>query len=105
MKKAAIILLLAILGGGLSFTAASASKMNGKCCASSDGGRSYRYKVAMARAAIPRTCNAYAAACIRYSSMRPDRFMVCPAAKAQCMMTGVFVGPYTSRRYAGMQGK
>ena len=37
---------------------AAASKMNGKCCASSDGGRSYRYKVAIARAAVPHTCSA-----------------------------------------------
>ena len=39
-------------------TTASASKMNGKCCQSSDGGRSYRYGMAMQRAAIPHTCSA-----------------------------------------------
>ena len=75
MKSLAIVLSLAIstivLPSGL--TTASASKMNGKCCQSSDGGRSYRYRMAMQRAAIPHTCSAYAASCIRNSSARPDR--------------------------------
>jgi len=49
MKKFATILLLAISSFALSseFTPASATKMNGKCCQSSDGGRpidtSWRY--------------------------------------------------------------
>ena len=63
MKPFPVILLLAISGLALSseFTTASASRMNGKCCASSDGGRSFRYRMAMRRAAIPHTCSAYAA--------------------------------------------
>ena len=105
MKPLAIILSLAISALALSseFTIASASKMNGKCCASSDGGRSFRYRLAMRSAAIPHTCSAYAASCIRDSSARADRFQMCLAAKAQCMRTGVHVGPYSGRQFAGMQ--
>ena len=105
MKPLAIILSLAISALALSseFPTASASKMNGKCCASSDGGRSFRYRPAMRRAAIPHTCSAYAASCIRNSSARTDRFQMCLAAKAQCMRTGVHVGPYSGRQFAGMQ--
>jgi len=105
MKKLAIILSLAIAGLALSseFTTASASRMDGKCCMSSDGGRSYRYRMAMRRAAIPHTCSAYAALCIRDSAARADRLQQCEAAKAQCLLTGVHVGPYSGRQFAGMQ--
>ena len=105
MKSFAIVLSLAIftlvLPSGL--TTASASKMNGKCCQSSDGGRSDRYRMAMQRAAIPHTCSAYAASCIRNSSARPDRSQMCGTAKSQCLQTGVYVGPYSGRQFAGMQ--
>jgi hypothetical protein len=105
MKSFAIVLSLAIftlvLPSGL--TTASASKMNGKCCQSSDGGRSYRYRMDMQRAAIPHTCSAYAASCIRNSSARPDRSQMCGAAKSQCLQSGVYVGPYSGRQFAGMQ--
>ena len=105
MKSFAIVLSLAIstlvLPSGL--TTASASKMNGKCCQSSDGGRSYRYRMAMQRAAIPHTCSAYAASCLRNSSARPDRSQMCGAAKSQCLHSGVYVGPYSGRQFAGMQ--
>jgi hypothetical protein len=76
MKTRTAILLLAIFGVALSaeFTAASASRMDGKCCRSSDGGRSYRYQVAKNRAAIPHPCSAYAAACSRNSSTQADGF-------------------------------
>ena len=72
MKKFAMTLLLAISSFALSseFTPASATKMNGKCCQSSDGGRSYRYERAIRRAAMPHTCNAYAAACMHHPSTR-----------------------------------
>jgi hypothetical protein len=107
MKPLAVILSLAVFGIALTsgFTTASASKMNGKCCVSSDGGRSYRYRVAMRRPAIPHTCSAYADSCIRDSSAREDRFQMCLAAKAECMRTGVHAGPYSGRLYAGMQKK
>jgi len=66
MKPLAVILSLAISGIALSseFTPASATKMDGKCCTSSDGGRSYRYRMAIRSAEIPHTCSAYAASCI-----------------------------------------
>jgi hypothetical protein len=72
MKKLAMIVVLAISGFALSseFTPASASKMNGKCCQSSDGGRSNRHQMAMHRAAMPHTCSAYAAACMHAPSHR-----------------------------------
>jgi hypothetical protein len=75
MKSRTAMLLLAISGLALSaeFTAASASRMDGKCCRSSDGGRSYRYQMATKRAAIPHTCGAYTAACFRNSSTQGDR--------------------------------
>ena len=84
-------------------TPASANRMNGKCCMSSDGGRSYRYQMAMRRMAIPHTCSARKDWCVRSSSARDDRFQMCSAAKAQCMQTGVYVGPYSMRQFAGMQ--
>jgi len=105
MKRLPVILLLAISGIALSseFTAASATKMDGRCCMSSDGGRAYRYRMVMRRAAIPHTCSAYAASCIRDSSAQADRLQMCMAAKAQCLQTGVHVGPYSGRQFAGMQ--
>ena len=105
MKSLAIVLSLAIstivLPSG--FTTASATKMNGKCCQSSDGGRSYRYRMAMRRALIPHTCTAYAVSCLRNSSTRPDRAEMCGVAKSQCLQTGVYVGPYSGRPFADMR--
>jgi hypothetical protein len=109
MKPFTLILSLAISAVALSsgFTPASANRMNGKCCASSDGGRSHRHLMALRRAAIraamPHTCSAYAASCIRNSSARADRFQMCSAAKAQCLRTGFYVGPYSGWHFAGMQ--
>jgi len=104
MKRLSILLSIAISAIALSsdFTPAFATKMNGKCCQSSDGGRSYRYRYYLARRAIPRTCSAYAATCIRDTRNRPDGARACMAAKASCMLTGVHVGPYSGIRYAGM---
>ncbi len=105
MKKLPVILLLAISGLALSseFTTASATRMNGKCCMTSDGGRSYRYRMAQRRAAIPHTCSAYTASCIRVSYRRTDRVPMCTAARAQCLQTGVYVGPYSGWQFSGMQ--
>ena len=105
MKPLALVLSFAISGIALSseFTTASATKMDGKCCQSSDGGRSYRYRMAMRRAPLPYTCSAYAAACFRWSSDRAYSLKACLAANAQCMRTGVYVGPYSGWQYAGMQ--
>ena len=85
------------------FTTASASKMDGKCCQSSDGGRSYRYRMAMTRGVIPHTCTAYAASCIRNSGAQPDGVQMRGVAKSQCLQRGVYVGPYSGRHFAGMQ--
>jgi hypothetical protein len=105
MKKLAVVLSLAISAIAVSsdFVPASATKMNGRCCQSSDGGRSYRYRMAMVRAAIPHTCSAYAASCIRDSLYQSDAVQMCMAAKAACLQTGVHVGPYTGSQYAGME--
>lgn len=106
MKPLAVMLSLAIFGIALlsDIPTASATRMDGKCCASSDWGRSHRYWMALRRAnAIPHTCSAFAAYCIRYSSWQVDGLQMCLAAKAQCMRTGVHVGPYSRYRYAGMQ--
>ena len=106
MKIAAVVLSLAVSGivlsSALAPASASASKMNGKCCQSSDGGRSAAYRWHMSHRAIPHTCSAYAASCIRDSADRSDKFQMCMAAKAQCMKTGVHVGPYSGRHYAHM---
>jgi hypothetical protein len=104
MKTIAVILSLAISGVAMpsAFTPAAATKMNGKCCQSSDGGRSYRARVTLARRAIPHTCSAYAALCIRDSRARTDAIQMCQAARAQCLRTGVHVGPYSGRQFAGM---
>ena len=105
MKSLAIVLSFAIstivLPSGI--TAASAGKMNGKCCQSSDGGRSYRYRMATQRMAMPHTCTAYAASCLRNSRARPDWSQMCSDAKSQCLQNGVYVGPYSGRHHAGMQ--
>lgn len=105
MKRSAVVLLLAVSAIALpsAATPAAATKMDGKCCASSDGGRSHRYMMATRRAAIPRTCSAYAASCVRDSTARTDSAQMCRAAKVQCMQTGVHVGPYSGRHFAGMQ--
>jgi hypothetical protein len=59
----------------------------------------------VSRIGIPHTCSGYAASCIRESRARPDGLQMCVAAKAQCLMTGVHVGPFSGYQYAGMQRK
>ena len=105
MKSSTVVLLAAIAAITLpsGFAPASATRMNGKCCQSSDGGRSHRYRMAMKRRAVPHTCSAYAALCMRDSAARVDRAPMCQAAKAQCMQTGVHVGPYSGKQSGGMQ--
>lgn len=104
MKVAAVVLSLTVSGLVLSSPLApvSASKMNDKCCQSSDGGRSAAYIRQMNRRTIPHTCSAYAASCIRDSADRSDSVQMCTAAKTECMKTGVHVGPFSGRHYAGM---
>jgi hypothetical protein len=104
MKTIAVVLSLALSSVILSSapTPAFASKMNGKCCQSSDGGRSYRYQRHMARRAVPHTCSNYAALCMRDLRAMPNKAGLCTAAKAQCMQTGVYVGPVSGRRTVHM---
>jgi hypothetical protein len=104
MRKLAVILMLAVAGAvwSLDATPAFASKMNGKCCQSSDGGRSYRARVALAWQAKPQTCSTYADSCLRVAHRRAEDGQACRAAKAQCLATGVHVGPYSGRQFAGL---
>ena len=105
MKSSAIVLLLAVSAIALpsAVMPAFATKMDGKCCQSSDAGRSWRYKVAMHRGTgIPRTCSAYAATCFHYAIEHGYGVEMCQAAKAQCMRAGVYVGPYSGWSFAGM---
>ena len=99
----ALSLALSAVAVSASLAPVSATKMDGKCCVSSDGGRSYRYRMIMRSAAIPHTCSAYAASCVRVSASRPDRSQMCRAAKAECVQTGIYVGPYSRREFYGMQ--
>jgi hypothetical protein len=105
MKKPVTILLLTICGIALSgeFTTASATRMNGRCCQSSDGGRSHKARVQLTRRAIPHTCSAYAASCMRVSLRRGDGPQLCRAAKEQCLQTGVHHGPYSGMQVAGLR--
>lgn len=105
MKPLTIVLSLAAFALVLTSrpTPVSAGKMDGKCCASSDGGRSYRYRMAMRRAAIPQTCTAYAASCFRYARGQSDGLQTCGTAKSQCLATGVYTGPYSGRSFTGMR--
>jgi hypothetical protein len=105
MKTFALILSAALSVAVLSANVAPAfaTKMNGKCCMSSDGGRSYRYRMAMLRAQMPHTCTAYAASCVRLSQSRPDRYPMCHAAGLQCLRSGTYVGPYSGRQFTDMQ--
>jgi hypothetical protein len=105
MKRFATMVSIALFGiAAMSdVMPASANKMNGKCCVSSDGGRSNAYRRAVAMSQVPHTCSAYAASCVRVSTTRTDRVATCTAARAACMRTGVFVGPYSGRQFDGMQ--
>jgi hypothetical protein len=105
MKPFVLILSIALAAVTVAsdVTPASATRMNGKCCQSSDGGRSFRYRHYSTRRAIPHTCSAYAASCIRVTQNQPDNVSACFAAKAVCMRTGVHVGPFSGIQYAGME--
>jgi hypothetical protein len=107
MKSLPILLSIALSAIAVSsdITPVSATKMDGRCCQSSDGGRSYRYQRAMTLRAIPRTCTAYAASCVRMSQKQEDGGRACFAARTECMQTGVHVGPYSGVHFAGLERK
>ncbi len=52
---------------------------------SSDGGRSARYCYYSRLNALPRTCSAYAASCLRVASRREEDGLACHMAKYECM--------------------
>jgi hypothetical protein len=104
MRTLAVVLSLAISAVALSaaFTPAAATRMNGKCCRWSDGGRSHKAWVALNRGAVPYTCSGYATWCARVAHDRGDGSRLCQAARAQCLMTGVHAGPYSGKQIAGL---
>ena len=105
MKKLAMIVVLAISGFALSseFTPASASKMNGKCLpvirwralqSTPDGdaqGGNAPY--------LQRLCGGVHAP----SHPRGQSIPHVRAAQAQCLQTGVYIGPYSGWQFTGMQ--
>jgi hypothetical protein len=99
----ALSIVLAAVAVSSDLTPASATKMNGKCCQSSDGGRSARYRYYSRLNALPRTCSAYAASCLRVASRRQEDGLACYMAKNECMQTGVHVGPFSGIHYAGLE--
>ena len=105
MKPLTVVFSIAMTAITLSsdVTPAFATKMDGRCCQSSDGGRSARYRHHMALRALPHTCSAYAASCARQSQHQEDGGRACFAARAECMHTGVHVGPYSGYHYAGLE--
>jgi hypothetical protein len=105
MKPLGAILLVAIIILLADATAASANTFDGKCCRWAGRGLSYRYQAAVQRAHTPRTCNGYAAFCAWYSHEHGYGAYgtnICHTAKAQCLRTGVYVGPFSGRRFAEM---
>ena len=98
MKKLALILSLAI-------SVIAVSSENGKCCQSSDGGRSDRYGVALRRAAMPRTCSCLCGV-VHPQSQRPGKDQAPSCARRRernAWGSGVYVGPYSGWQFAGMQ--
>jgi hypothetical protein len=80
---------------------APASTLDGKCCRWADHGNSYRYRAAVMKAQTPRTCSGYGSLCLWYSDQHGYGAYgtnICHAAKAQCLRTGIYVGPFSGRR-------
>jgi hypothetical protein len=99
----ALSIVLAAVAVSSDLASVSASRMNGKCCMSSDGGRSARYRYYTRLNALPRTCTAYAASCLRAASRRQEDGLACYLARNECMQTGVHVGPFSGMHYAGLE--
>lgn len=101
MKPLSVVLLIAIIILLAEASAASANTLNGKCCRWADHGNSYRYRAAVMRAQTPRTCSGYGSLCLWYSGEHGYGAYgtnICHAAKAQCLRTGTYVGPFSGRR-------
>jgi hypothetical protein len=101
----ALSLVLAAVAISSDLAPASADRMNGKCCQSSDGGRSARYRHYSRLNALPLTCSAYAASCLRVAHRRDEDGMACYMARNECMQTGVHVGPFSGVHVAGLERK
>ena len=99
----ALSIVLAAVAVSSDIAPVSANRMNGKCCMSSDGGRSARYRYYSSLNALPRTCSAYAASCLRVAGRRQEDGLACYMAKNECLQTGVHVGPFSGVRYAGLE--
>jgi hypothetical protein len=102
MKPLSVILLVAIIIL-LADAAASANTLDGKCCRWADHGNSYHYRAAVMRAHTPRSCSGYAAMCAFDSNEHGYGAYgtnICDIAKAQCLRTGVYVGPFSGQRFA-----
>jgi hypothetical protein len=56
---------------------AHASKMDGRCCQWSDGGRSFRYRFATMRTEYPYALRAHAVSCINRSWNRMETMRMC----------------------------
>ncbi len=76
--------------------------MNGKCCHRPMEGAPIDTDGDAQGGNAP-YCSAYAAACMRHPTARADGFRMCRAAQAQCLQTGVYIGPYSGWQFAGMQ--
>jgi len=103
MKSLRVILSVAIPAVLLlaDASAVSANTFDGKCCRWAGRGLWYRYRAAEMRAHTPRTCSGYGSLCLWYSSelgYGAYGTNACHAAKAQCLRTGVYVGPFSGRR-------
>jgi hypothetical protein len=61
--------------------------------------------VGFANAAVPTTCSAYTANCIKMNGTGADEAGKCRAAGASCMQTGTFVAPRSGRSYPDMTKK
>jgi hypothetical protein len=81
MKTAAVVVTLAIAGVTIctSLAPAFASKMDGRCCQWSDGGRSFRYRFATMRSEFPYLLRTHAVSCINQSWNRMDAMRTCLA--------------------------
>ena len=79
MKTTALAVTLAVVATAIcaSLMPAYATKMNGRCCQWSDGGRSFRYRFATMRTEFPTTPRKHAVSCINQSWNSMDAMRMC----------------------------
>jgi hypothetical protein len=85
MRIASIVVTLAIAGAALcsNLAPALASKMDGRCCQWSDGGRSFRYRIATMRTEFPTMLRVHAVSCINQSWNSMDAMRMCLGSRAR----------------------